>query len=392
MAQNTDPSENSPFIGALPISPVARRPNLMGALVGGIGVGLLGVFVFVSLNSQRTASAPPAGVTNQTAPAIPQTGVMPASPPGATAASATPSPDGLAMNPIIPMVDGALPQGLPVAQEMGTGLGTAMPTPNASGDSAHAPVIVVDLSGGRAGLGYAGRAGAPAQAASAGAGASPAAADASANDPDARFSARVAAGTADATTPSRLSDKATTAPQGTVIPAVLETAINSDQPGFVRAVVSRDVRGYDGTTVLIPRSSRLIGQYRNALAVGQSRAFVVWTRLLTPDGLSLDIQSPGTDRLGRTGLEGETHTHFFRRFGNAILLSVLNAGLQAAATRGGTNTAIVIGSQQQASNIASQALQKDIDIPYTVTVDQGAAIQVFLARDLDFSGVVGRRK
>ena len=93
-----------------------------------------------------------------------------------------------------------------------------------------------------------------------------------------------------------------------MIPAVLENRDQFDLPGFVRAVVSRDVRGFDATTVLIPRGSKLIGQYRSGVALSQTRAFVVWSRIITPDGISIDIGSPGTDQLGRGGLEGETDT------------------------------------------------------------------------------------
>jgi type IV secretory pathway VirB10-like protein len=203
---------------------------------------------------------------------------------------------------------------------------------------------------------------------------------------DERFSARVTGANVDVAHASRINDLSHTAPQGTVIPAVLETAINSDLPGFVRAVVSRDVRGFDGTTVLVPRGSKLIGQYRSGVALSQTRAFVVWSRIITPDGISIDIGSPGTDQLGRGGLEGETDTHFFERFGSAILLSVMGAGLDALTERN-NNTAIIIGSQQQASQVASIALQKQIDIPVTIKVPQGTPLQVFVTRDLDFAGV-----
>jgi len=206
-----------------------------------------------------------------------------------------------------------------------------------------------------------------------------------------RFAERVSQSTADTVLASRLSDTALIAPQGTVVPAILETAINSDLPGFVRAVVSRDVRGFDGSTVLIPRGAKLIGQYKSGVAAGQSRAFVVWSRLITPTGVSVDIGSPGADRLGRGGLEGETNTHFFQRFGSSIMLSVLSAGLDAlSSNNSGGNTAIVIGSPQQATNVASIALQKQIDIPDTISVPQGAPIRVFIARDLDFSSVMRR--
>ena len=174
------------------------------------------------------------------------------------------------------------------------------------------------------------------------------------------------------------------APQGTIIPGVLETAINSDLPGFTRAVVSRDVLSFDGRAVLIPRGSRLIGQYKSAVALGQSRAFIIWTRVLRPDGVSIQIGSPGTDALGRGGLEGDVDRHFFRRFSGSILLSVLSAGV---ASLGDTPaTQISIGSPGAAAGLASSAVQGEKISP-TIKVAQGEAIRIFVSRDLDFSGV-----
>jgi len=174
-----------------------------------------------------------------------------------------------------------------------------------------------------------------------------------------------------------------------VIAAVLETAINSDLPGSVRAVVSRDVRSFDGSRILIPRGSKLIGQYKSAAAIGQTRAFVVWSRIISPTGVTIDVGSPATDRLGRGGLDGEVDIHFFRRFGASILLSVVSAGSQALANSAtsGNNTTLVIGSPQQATQVADAALQQQINIPDTIKVMQGVPVQVFVARDLDFSYV-----
>ena len=204
-----------------------------------------------------------------------------------------------------------------------------------------------------------------------------------------RFAERIGSTPADTSVASRLVNTSLVAAQGTVIPAILETAINSDLPGFVRAVVSRDVKGFNGSTTVIPRGSKLIGQYRSGVAAGQSRAFVVWSRILTPDGVSVDIGSPATDRVGRGGINGETNSHFFQRFGSSILLSVLSTGLEGfAASQSKNNTSIMIGSPQQANSIASVALQKRIDIPDTVSVPQGEPIRVFVARDLDFTGVM----
>lgn len=201
-------------------------------------------------------------------------------------------------------------------------------------------------------------------------------------DSDEAFARRLGAAGAETVRSSIIAEPTRTAPQGTVLPAVLETAVNSDLPGFVRAVVSRDVRAFDGATVVIPRGSKLVGQYRAAVAAGQSRAFVVWTRLIRPDGVTIDLASPATDTLGRSGLVGETDRHFFARFGAATLLSVLNTGLGALAGSRGDN--IVIGSSQDASRVAEIALQKQIDIPPTLSVPQGAPIRVFVAKDLVF--------
>jgi type IV secretion system protein VirB10 len=180
-----------------------------------------------------------------------------------------------------------------------------------------------------------------------------------------------------------LDNPAYTVVEGSIIPAILETAINSDLPGYVRATVSRDVLGFDGTNVLIPRGSRLVGQYR-ASAVGQSRAFVVWTRVIRPDGVSVSLSAPGADTLGRGGLEGEVDRHFVRRFGGAILLSLINVGSVLAGND--NQTQVVIGSTTGAANgAASLALQSDLNISPTVEVNQGTPVHVFVTGDLDFS-------
>ncbi|ESQ74121.1 type IV secretion system protein VirB10 [Asticcacaulis sp. AC402] len=180
----------------------------------------------------------------------------------------------------------------------------------------------------------------------------------------------------------RIGDPSKVVPQGAVIPATLETAINSDLPGYTRAVVSRDIRSFDGTAILIPKGSRLIGQYKSGLTSGETRAFIVWNRLIRPDGLSIQLASPATDDLGQAGMSGKVDSHFAKRFGSAILLSVVN-GLSSAAGRNGST--IVIGSSSGATGVIGEALSNDIKIPPTIKVPQGASIQVFTARDLDFN-------
>ena len=173
-------------------------------------------------------------------------------------------------------------------------------------------------------------------------------------------------------------DPKTTVTQGTMIPAVLETAINTDVPGYVRAVVSQDVRSFDGTRVLVPRSSRLIGQYQSGLQAGQKRAYVIWTRLIRPDGVSVALASPASAFDGSGGLPGKVNTHFWQRFGSAMLLSVVG-GLTAAASSG---TSVILGGGQTA---AATALQQNGEIGPTIRVSPGEPVRVYTARDLDFS-------
>ncbi len=190
----------------------------------------------------------------------------------------------------------------------------------------------------------------------------------------------------------RMSSTDLVVPQGTVITGVLETAINSDLPGLVRAVVSRDVRGFDGTKVLIPRGSRLIGQYSSGVALGQSRAFVIWTRMLRNDGVSVQLGSAATDPLGTAGLGGKVDNHFLRRFGAATLLSVITSGLDYLVATAQAGGAVTVGSPTQATQLAGIALQRDIDIPPTIKVAQGTPVRVFVARDLDFAVEQGARR
>jgi type IV secretion system protein VirB10 len=175
-------------------------------------------------------------------------------------------------------------------------------------------------------------------------------------------------------------DPKTTVTQGTMIPAVLETAINTDVPGYVRAVVSQDVRSFDGTRVLVPRSSRLIGQYQSGVQGGQKRAYVIWTRLIRPDGVSVALASPAASFDGSTGLDGKVDSHFFQRFGSAMLLSVVG-GLSALGTGGAS---LILGGGQSA---AAAAVSQGDKIGPTIRVRQGEPIRVFTARDLDFSRV-----
>lgn len=181
---------------------------------------------------------------------------------------------------------------------------------------------------------------------------------------------------------SAFANRSMTVPQGYLIPAVLETGFDSTKPGFARAIVSRDVRGFDGKNVLIPRGSRLIGDYKSTVAQGQNRASIIWTRLIRPDGMTITIDSPAVDPVGRGGVPASVNTHFFARLGNALLQSTFAVG-QALAGRAVTGPVVVL--QGNATNSAAQAVAPVTDYTPTLKVPPGKSISIFVAHDLDFS-------
>src|SRR5207253_2776020 len=140
---------------------------------------------------------------------------------------------------------------------------------------------------------------------------------------------------------SAFANRSMTVPQGYLIPAVLETGFDSTKAGFARAIVSRDVHGFDGRNVLIPRGSRLLGEYKSTIAQGQKRAVITWTRLIRPDGMTIMMDSPAVDTLGRGGIPASVNTHFFARLGNALLQSTFAIG-QALAGRSATGPVFVL--------------------------------------------------
>lgn len=340
------------------LSPVALPTGLSpGMKLGVVGIGLLGVLTFTTLATSRSDAnqnpAPPVAATSATV--ISQGGLVPQ-------ATLRPGPPELPPPVLVPP---------PMIDTSGSALGIIGPA-TVGANRFQSPGVVVDTTKGSVALlpptpGLAGTKGE----------------DLSAED---RFSDRVAAGENAPVRAVRIANSSYTVPQGAIIAGVLETAINSDLPGYVRAVVSRDVMGFDGRRVLIPSGSRLIGQYRSGLTAGQSRAFIAWTRLTRPDGVTISLGSPVTDPLGRAGLGGKVDSHFLKRFGSAILLSVVQSGL-GLLQQGGND--VIVRTADDAKSVAGIALQRDINIPPTVKVAQGTAIRIFIARDLDFSGTDG---
>ncbi len=327
------------------VLPVVGQHNRRGdalALLGGVAlIGVLGLGTFWSMSRARPERAP-TPVASTAAPITPPQPAPPVIPPAAITPISNPVP--------IP------------APALDTG---RVPVPaNTTGNPLASAAVVFSAPP------IAEIAAAPADAAAA-----KAAAPAPGGDD---FAARLGATGSAGASAALTFDPHHTVAQGTLIPAVLETAIDSDVPGYTRAIVSADVRAFDGNRVLIPRSSRLVGQYKSGLQAGQRRVYVIWTRLIRPDGVAVALGSPGTDFAGGSGLAGKVDTHFFDRFGSAMLLTVMG-GLGSL---GNSNTSVVIGGAGQSA--AAAAIGQSAQIGPTVRIRPGEPIRVFTARDLDF--------
>lgn len=194
---------------------------------------------------------------------------------------------------------------------------------------------------------------------------------------------------------SHIPHPAFTVPAGEMIPATMETAINSELAGMTRAITTRDIYALEGNKVLIPKGSTLIGQFNSAVTQGQSRIFVVWNRVQMANGIIVTLNSPSTDSIGRAGSGADyIDRHFFERFGTGALLSVLGAysAIGGVKSQDEYNSVSqyrmnIANSFQQAAN---QTFTQDLVTRPTLQINQGAMINIFVAHDLDFYTVAKR--
>ncbi|MBS1994668.1 MAG: type IV secretion system protein VirB10 [Cyanobacteria bacterium SZAS LIN-2] len=176
-------------------------------------------------------------------------------------------------------------------------------------------------------------------------------------------------------------------PKGAFADCTLETAIDSTLPGMTTCVLALDVFGADGTVVLLERGTRLVGEARADVRPGQSRVAVLWTEARTPTGVVAHLDSLGTDELGRSGVPGAVDTHFRERFGAAILISLIDSASQALSNSTSSGSGGIVLNPSRSTDVLTEILRQTIAIPPTIHVPQGARLQVFVARDVDFRPV-----
>lgn len=186
---------------------------------------------------------------------------------------------------------------------------------------------------------------------------------------------------------------------GSIIPATLVDGVNSDIPGQIKAVVSRNV--YDSPTgrfLLIPQGSELVGQYSSQVDFGQTRLFVYWERVNFPDGKYLDLGAmPSSTSEGYAGLHDRVNHHYGRLFGSALLMSGIIAGVDMSQNRNSNNNNNNNGNQQRMSDAISESLgqvfgnllaemfRRNLDISPTIIIRNGFPFNVTVVKDLVFT-------
>lgn len=188
--------------------------------------------------------------------------------------------------------------------------------------------------------------------------------------------------------------------RGSYIRCVLETRIVTDIEGFTSCIVTEPVYSINGRSLLLPKGSKVLGRYDEGHE--GARVHVVWDRVTTPNGIDMTMASPGVDGLGSAGHPGHYDAHWPNRIASALLISLIADGFEYAAAKNGPTTAYATGdvivqapfeskTAQSLERIAQQAVAAGARRRPTVTINQGTVVNVYVAKDIDFSNVLARR-
>ena len=188
--------------------------------------------------------------------------------------------------------------------------------------------------------------------------------------------------------------------RGTYIRCVLETRIITDFPGFTSCIITEPVYSINGRRLLLPKGSKILGQYGSMEPTGP-RMQVVWDRITTPTGIDVTLMGPGVDNLGSSGHPGQYSAHWASRISSALMISMLSDAFKWAAAKNGPSTTTVginsgvvteqpfeSNTAQSIQRLSEQALERRR--PATVTINQGTVVNVYVAKDVDFTAVLPR--
>ena len=184
--------------------------------------------------------------------------------------------------------------------------------------------------------------------------------------------------------------RASMMPDRNLLLSILETKVDTTVPGMTSCVIPRNIYSANGKTLLLERGSKAVGEYKGAVENGLNRIFVLWTQIQTPNGVRINLNSPSTDALGGAGLSGDIDFHWWRRFGNALLFTLIQDGFDFGMSKNTENNGGVNyyqNSQDGMERIIEEAMRQSGNIPPTLTKNQGERIGILVARDVDFSSV-----
>ncbi|MFM2056477.1 MAG: type secretory pathway, VirB10 component [Pseudomonadota bacterium] len=189
-----------------------------------------------------------------------------------------------------------------------------------------------------------------------------------------------------------LGNRSLTVPKGTSFTCALKTRVVSAASGLVGCQVQRNVYSDDGRVLLIERGTHMDGEYHiDAVRPGTVRIPVLWTRLRTPNGVTVDIDSPGTGQLGEAGVDGYVDNRWGERLGAAMLLSLIDDSvkllIQNQSNDSQANTIVLPATTANTSKLAEKVLDSTINIPPLIYQNQGGIVGIYVARDVDFSSV-----
>lgn len=339
-------------------SPVAPRKSPLTRTHAGVGIGALTVLAlgWVFLHDQTPKAAQDKGEPLKVQPVAKY---EPSPPPKVVA-----TPVSMAMPMVIP------PPATVIAPPREVVAPTAQQDPMKT--ARHAPLLAFGGGGGSAGGGQGQSGGVPV-------------AGTRGSGQPTELAAKLVPTQVTSVTASVLKNQPYLLTRGTQIQCVLLTAIDSTLPGPISCRLPYDVIGKTGLT-LLDRGSIVVGETGGNMSQGQKRLFALWSRAETPQGVVVSLDSPGADPLGRAGFEGDVDNHFLERIGNALLLSVVQGGIQVAASAVSAqgSTQLNLGGSESA---VAEALRGSVNIRPTLRMNQGDTVSISVIRDLDFSPV-----
>ena len=194
-------------------------------------------------------------------------------------------------------------------------------------------------------------------------------------------------------TASMLGDRNMILPKGRTIDCGLSMRIITEVSGMASCILPQNIYSDNGRVVLLERGSEATGEYSASMQQGQRRLFVLWTRIKTPDGVIINLDSPAADALGTMGMDGYVDNHWWDRLGAAFLLSMVQDAIayEVAKNTPPGGTTVYANTASTGSSMAEKVLASTINIKPTLYKNQGDRCTIYVARDLDFGSVYALR-